>query len=402
MAASEERQVHHHGETIRAFRVQRGLTQAQLAERWPGDAVNPQYVQRVETGKKRIADQQTLRRLGELLDIPLWRFGLSEYDPFHPHNLPGAGVRIYVETLDALEALIQTAWLLRCAALLPQSVQCMHRVNALMAHFKRELSPPAQIERRYLRVTAQAQRLNAVAAVERGAYTEARARYATMLATARELGEPALLALALMSAGSEQLRASGGDRARAVDWLEQARDVSFSASKQVAALVQTYLARAYAELGDRSRFERAAETASTLAAGLGTAYGDGTDGVFARESSVLAEWSWGWLELGEPRKTLALRETLDARIARDGDRRLAAWIRLDWARALLALGELEASIAEARAFCDGAAAMHSPHALRSMAGYLRELAASGGTTAAHELRELRELAAHAVKGAAGE
>lgn len=399
MARHDEEQLHHHGETIRAFRIERGLTQAQLAERWPGGAVNPQYVQRVETGKKRIADQQTLRRLGELLGIPLWRFGLSEYDPFHPHNLPGAGVHTYAETLDAVEAIIQTAWLLRCAALLPQSAECMRRLNAVMAHFQRELPPPAQIERRYLSIQAQAQRLNAVAAVERGAYAEARARYATMLATARELGEPALLALALMSAGSEQLRASGGDRARAVDCLEQARDLSFSASKQIAALVQTYLARAYAALGDRSRFERATETARTLVAGLGSAYGDGTDGVFARESSVLAEWSWGWLELGEPRKALALREALDARIARDGDRRLAAWIRLDWARALLALGEVEASIAEAHGFCDAAVTMHSPHALRSMSGYLRELEVSGGAAAAHELREL---AAHAVKGAAGE
>lgn len=401
MATHDERQLLHHGETIRAFRIQRGLTQAQLAERWPGGAVNPQYVQRVETGKKRIADQQTLRRLGELLDIPLWRFGLSEYDPFHPHNLPGAGVRMYAETLDAVEALIQTAWLLRGAALVPQSAQCVRRLNAVTAHFQRELPPPAQIERRYLGVVAQTQRLNAVAAVERGAYVEARSRYAAMLATARELGEPAMLALAMMSNGSELLRASGSDRARAVDWLEQARDVSFSASKQVAALVQTYLARAYAALGDRPRFERAAETARTLAAALGTAYGDGTDGVFARQSSVLAEWSWGWLELGEPGKTLALREALDARTARDGDRRLAAWIRLDWARALLALGELEASIAEAHAFCDSATAMGSPHALRSMAAYLRALEASGGAgaSAAHELREL---AARAVKGSAGE
>lgn len=402
MAAHDEQQlVHHHGETIRAFRIERGLTQAQLAERWPGGAVNPQYVQRVETGKKRIADQQTLRRLGALLDIPLWRFGLSEYDPFHPHNLPGAGVHMYAETLDAVEALVQTAWLLRCAALLSQSVQCVRRLNGIFAHFQRELAPPAQIERRYLRVLAQTQRLNAVAAVERGAYAEARSRYAAMLATAQELGEPAMLALALMSAGSELLRASDGDRAKAVDWLEQARDVSFSASKQIAALVQTYLARAYAALGDRSRFERAAETARTLAAGLGTAYGDGTDGVFARESSVLAEWSWGWLELGEPGKTLALRETLDARIARDGDRRLAAWIRLDWARALLALGEAEASVAQARAFCAGAQDMRSPHALRSMAGYLRALEASGaaGASSAHELREL---AGHAVTAAAGE
>lgn len=391
---TSEKHSYHHGETIRVFRLQRGLTQAQLAERWPGGPVNPQYVQRVETGKKRIADQETLRRLGALLDIPLWHFGLSEYDPFNPHNLPGAGVRMYAETLDAVEAVVRTVWTLRCDALLPQAGQCLRTLNGMAAHFQRELPPPARLEARFLCAVAQVQRLNAIAAVERGAYDEARGYYAEMLATAEQLGEPATLAIALMSMGSELERAGRG--AEAVEWLERARDVSFGASRQAATLVNSYLARAYAATGNRARFERAAETAQTLAVGLGGAYGDGTDGVYARESSVLAERSWGWLELGEPGKTLALREKIGSQIERDGDRRLAAWIPLDWARAYLTLGEIEASIAEAREFCRRASAMRSPHALRHVEVFARDLDSTTGGTRAAAARELRELAAQAV------
>lgn len=356
--------------------------------------MNPQYVQRVEAGKKRITDQETLRCLGALLDIPLWHFGLSEYDPFNPHNLPGAGMRMYAETLEAAEAFVRTAWTLRCAALLPQASQCLRTLNGMFAHFHRELPPPARLDARFLRTVAQVQRLNAIAAVERGAYDEARDQYTQMLATARQLGEPATLAIALMSIGSEVARA--GHREEALEWLEQARDVAFGASKHVATLVNSYLARAYASAGNRARFERAGETARTLATRLGGAYGDGTDGVYARDSSVLAEWSWGWLELGEPGKTLALREIIAAQIERDGDRRLAAWIPLDWARAHLALGAIEATVAEGRAFYQRAAAMRSPHALQQLVVLAHDLESTAGNEHA-AARELRELAAQAVR-----
>jgi transcriptional regulator with XRE-family HTH domain len=377
----------HHGEAIRAYRLQVGLTQAQLAAQWPGGPVNPQYVQRVETGKKHIADQETLRRLAALLDIPLWRFGLSEYDPFAPHNLPGAGLHMYAQTLDAVECLVQSVWSLRVAALLPEAEQCLRRLNALFTHFRRELPPPARLEARYLRLHAQVVRLNAVVAVEGKQYPAALALYARMRALAEQLGEPATLALALMSTGAELERA--GRKREAVDWLERARDVSFGASKQVAAFVNSYLARAYASAGDEPRFMRAAETARTLALHLGERYGDGTDFIYARPSSVLAEQSWGWLELRTPHKTLELRGEIAAQIEHDGDRRLYAWIPLDWARAHLAQGEVEAALAEAGEFAQRAEAMGSPHALRHVGRFVAQVEAAGhaGLLAVRGLRE---------------
>lgn len=382
-----ERGGHHHGEAIRAYRLQAGLTQAQLATQWPGGPINPQYIQRVETGKKRITDQETLRRLAALLDIPLWRFGLSEYDPFAPHNLPGAGLRMYEETLDAAECLVQTVWSLRLAALLPEAERCLRRLNALFAQFRRELPPPARLEARYLRLHAQVLRLNAVVAVEGKQYPAALALYVRMRGIAEQLGEPATLALALMSTGAELERA--GRKREAVDWLERARDISFGASKQIAAFVNSYLARAYASAGDGPRFERAAETARTLAQRLGERYGDGTDFIYARPSSVLAELSWGWLELRAPLRTLALRGELAAQIERDGDRRLHAWIPLDWARAYLAQGEVEAALAEAGEFGRRAEAMGSPHALRHVGRFVTQVEAAGhvGLPAVRALRE---------------
>ncbi|HEY0753307.1 MAG TPA: helix-turn-helix transcriptional regulator [Ktedonobacteraceae bacterium] len=78
---------YHHGQIIRMYRQQRGISQTELADHWPRadgmEGVNTRYVQDIEYGKKQIADPGTLRKLAAVLSIPLWRFGLSEYDPFY-------------------------------------------------------------------------------------------------------------------------------------------------------------------------------------------------------------------------------------------------------------------------------------------------------------------------------
>ncbi|MBV9689180.1 MAG: helix-turn-helix transcriptional regulator [Ktedonobacteraceae bacterium] len=82
---------HHHGIVIKEARQAARMTQEQLAELWPkadgGVGVSWHYVQDVEYGKRRIESRYTLRELAKLLSIPLWKFGLSEYDPFNPHTL---------------------------------------------------------------------------------------------------------------------------------------------------------------------------------------------------------------------------------------------------------------------------------------------------------------------------
>lgn len=70
---------YHYGLTIREGREKLRMTQAQLAEKW---GVSTNYVSDVERGIKKISDLQTVRKLCRVLQIPLWKVGLSEYDPF--------------------------------------------------------------------------------------------------------------------------------------------------------------------------------------------------------------------------------------------------------------------------------------------------------------------------------
>src|SRR5258708_30493898 len=132
---------YHYGQTIKEYRNKRGMSQAALAERWPGHTVSVRYVQLIESGDKQIADIHTLRQLTEILDIPPWCFGLSGYNPFHPETLPERGEKMYNETLDIVEDLIQHTWHLRRAAPLTVTEKTARRLDATLQYITTYLSP---------------------------------------------------------------------------------------------------------------------------------------------------------------------------------------------------------------------------------------------------------------------
>ena len=387
---------YHHGTTIKEFRILRGITQEDLAAIWPKSngcvGVLPRYIQDVEYGKKHIDDPSTLRQLAEILHIPLWRFGLSEYDPFHPLSLPGCGKSLHSETLDTIECLIQQIWSLRCAARLVDAEKGIARLNSLFAYFQEHLPPPLRLQLHFQLLYAQVHRLNAVTFVEKKCYAEALETYGRMYETAQQVDDAPLMALALMSQGTEFERR--GKKDVALSRLEEARDASLGASKHIIAFVHSYLARVYASVGDKVRFERAICSARTMASGLNGSYGDGTDFVFGRVSSILAEKSYGYLELGEPQKTLEMRSEIEAQIQYDHDVRLETWIHLDWARAYQMLGQIEECIKEGRAFYRRALAMQSPHAIGQVKKLLKPLEKNryGNSQVVKAFREELEMA----------
>ncbi|MHB8598654.1 MAG: hypothetical protein ACYDER_17790 [Ktedonobacteraceae bacterium] len=373
---------YHHGRIIKAYREKRGVTQAKLAELWPksakfggGEGVNVTYIQDIEHGKKHIDDQRTLRKLCDILDIPHWKFGLSEYDPFNPLILPGRGKSMYEETLDTAACLLEDTWHLRRAVPLPKVEKSVHRLNELFAYFLENTPPPSRLEARFLRLYAQVERLNAVMDVERQQYEQALRAFESMYIIAKQLGEPSTLALSLMGMGTELERA--GKQQEAVDRLEEARDVSFRATKQIAALIHAYLARAYASNGDALHFQRAIDTAQSLATDLHKRYGDGTDFVFHALSGILAERSFGYLDIGEPKKTLDLKDEINAQIATEHNTWLDVWIPLDWARAYKMLEEVEESVEAGLIFFHRALILKSPHAESRAFALLKSLEKAG-------------------------
>ncbi|HVU66864.1 MAG TPA: helix-turn-helix transcriptional regulator [Ktedonobacteraceae bacterium] len=370
---------YHHGQIIKEHRKLKKWTQAHLAAVWPrvdGDSgVNVRYVQDVEYGDKRINDPEILRKLSELLEIPLWRFGLSEYDPFHPSALPGHGLAMYKETLDVSDALIQQTLDMRRIAPLPQVERSARSLNQLFSYFLKHLAPPARLEPRFLSLYAQEQSVQGLMFFENKKYQEALQTFYRMYDAAKQAGDCTLIAHALQKIGVELKRL--GRMQDAINALEEARDISFKTGKHVAVFTNAYLAHMYATSGDGLRFERAINTALSLAEPLKEHYGDGTDFIFQKFSGILILKSRGYLHVGQPEKTLALHEEVHQHIQNETNLWLDWKLYLYQARAYLALRDIEGCIAAGRECFQGVKDWMSPHRVKQATELLDEIDSSG-------------------------
>jgi tetratricopeptide (TPR) repeat protein len=364
----------HYGIVVREGRERQRLTQAQLAAIWPKDdggvGVSVGFVQLVEAGKKSIESERTKRGLCDILHVEPWRFGLADYDPENPAWVPQEK-RLLDQTLEFAEYAIKRFEDSYRTAPLPKAAADARQLHNLFEYIKLHQPPSVQNEKRFLRLYAQSLNLDSLVFIGYEEYEKALQTFREMYTIAEQLGEPTWIAHALLAIGIELhrtgylLRQAGepgweAPMKESLQYLERARDVTFQTSKYVAAYVHAYLARAYGSVGDTYHFEQAIATARNLAP---DSYGDGTDFVYHRPSGILAEQSYGYLDLGAPEKTLALRKEIEEQIQKDDNTRLAAWIHLDWAKAYKMQGELEESVREGQHIFLKAQLMQSPHML---------------------------------------
>jgi transcriptional regulator with XRE-family HTH domain len=377
---------YHHGIPIREAREKLGMTQAQLAEVWPkadgNVGVSVGYVQLVETGKRVIESHLTLRRLCDILQIEYWRLGLSDFDPFNPLYTPPRGKRLLDQTLEFAEYSIRRFEDSYRIAPLPVAAADAKHLHQLFEYLEQHQPPTLQNEKRFLRLYIQTLVLDGIVFIGYEEYDKALQTFRKMKNIAERLGEPTWIAHSLLAIGIELHRSGyllrrAGDTSNwaaymqeAVQYVERARDLTFNTSKNVAAFVHAYLARIYGSTGENYRFEQAINSALNLAPDN---YGDGTEFVYHRRSGILAEKSYGFLDLGQPEKTLAMREEITKQIEKDKNNRLEAWIHLDWAKAYRMQGEIEESVKEGRAFYVKAQAMQSPHILTRAKQFANDL-----------------------------
>ncbi len=119
------------------------------------------------------------------------------------------------------------------------------------------------------------------------------------------------------------------------------------------------------------------------------AYENDEEAVFYNLSGVLAECSYGYLEIGKPEMTLAMKDEIMRQIRLDQNTRLETWIFLDWARAYLILQEVEEGVNAAQEFFCRSSTLQSDHALRRVYEYVEGLE-SAGYADVQAVRGLRE------------
>lgn len=375
----------HYGMMVKKARERQRMTQARLAALWPKDngtsGVSVGFVRLVEAGKKRIESERTKRGLCDILGIEPWRFGLADYDPENPSWIPQHR-RLLDQTLDIAEYTIKRFEDSYRSAPLPKAAADARQVHALFEYIKQHQPLSIQDEKRFLQLYAQSLSLDGLILIGYEQYDGALQTFRLMHRVAEQLGEPTWIAHALLAIGIELhrtgylLRQAGHPSDwsiyfhQAIQHLEKARDVTFHTSKNVAAYVHAYLARAYGSVGDAYHFEQAIDTACRLAP---TTYGDGSDFVYHRVSGILAEQSYGFLDLGQPTRTLELRPAIERRIQEDENSRLGTWIHLDWARAYALLRQVEESVNEGHALLGKARLMQSPHLFTRVRRFVSKL-----------------------------
>ncbi|HZO71266.1 MAG TPA: helix-turn-helix transcriptional regulator [Ktedonobacteraceae bacterium] len=330
---------YHHGKTIKEHRIAKKMTLAQLASKWPSKeiGVNIRYVQDVEAGNKQIVNMETLRKLASLLDIPLWKLGLSEYDPFHEKDIL---LHPFID-MNSLFELIENIWYIRLN--MPSDIT-EKKIISLSNTFNNLVKDNSRLLKNsdFLVLYAQVKRLQEVVYTEQHNYEMSLKCSLDMLDLAKQSGDTVSECLAMTRIGVELLR--NEDR-NALDYLEQARDLSFStASKEVAAYSYSFLARGYATFGDEKRFLQAVNTAIALADNMKGLPVVTKDYVFHAFSAVLEEKSNGLISLGRGKDALNELCEIDLEIAKEGNTYLKMWMPLDYAQSFTLMGEIETSV----------------------------------------------------------
>src|SRR5262249_51125259 len=160
----------HYGIVIKRYRKLQKWSRTKLAEHWPDKPVSVSYIQKIESSERKISDPTVLRQLSNILQIPLWELGLSDYDPFNPLSIPITGIALYPETLESLDQLIELTWFFRQSAPLSETERQTKRLLKLFTQLDRVLPPSASARKKLLYGYGHALQLAGIMHVEQTKY----------------------------------------------------------------------------------------------------------------------------------------------------------------------------------------------------------------------------------------
>lgn len=362
---------YHYGQTIREYREKKQMTIVALAEQWPSKehiGVTRRYVSDIERGVQHIQDISTLRELARLLDIPLWKLGLSEYNPFQEEP----DVESFFN-LDSLHELIEDTWYIRLTplpiTLIQTKIEKMYTIFYSLIKIDHHITS----SRQFMRLYAQALRLKAVLLVEQQHYTEALALYHAMLEIGKELQDDLLLSFAYSRIGVELLRTSRPD---ALPYLTTAKDISLSQSKELIGFSHAMLARGYARFGNIDQFNKTIAIAINYSQGMQGQHIVTKDFIYHSFSGILEEKSNG-LWLLRQKGMIDIIADIEKNIALEQHDFLKMWMPLEHAQAYLLENEVEESIRELNGFYDNISEHGSKHVLQHAKRHIDDIIALG-------------------------
>lgn len=365
---------YHYGKTIREYREKKHMTLSQLASLWPSKdtGVTLRYVSDIERGVKTIQDVQMLRKLAKLLDIPLWKLGLSEYNPFEETEQDLDRTRI--PDYKLLDSFVKQLLIIKATHGMTLDTHVTY-INKYLFNITQQY-PRCLSDKNFMRIYSQATRLNAIKAYENTQYGKSIKLYQKMIKVAEISKDIESITLANMGAGVELMRQERYQEAE--PYLIHARDYSLHSSidKVVTALIHGMLARYYAYVDDMYHFEKFADYTANFCGGLHIGMNKSAY-VYHNPSQSLEEISNGYILLNNGKKALQVLPEIEKQTMADHNTPLEMWMPLDYAQSFLCLNEIEESIKYLEAFYHKISSIVTPHIRSKIAEHLQEIEKKG-------------------------
>jgi transcriptional regulator with XRE-family HTH domain len=358
---------YHYGQTIREYREKKSISMAKLASMWPSkeEGVTSRYVSDIERGKKHISDITLLRELAKMLDIPLWKFGLSEYNPFQEEI---EDISVFYN-IDSLEQLIEDTWLIRQTVTMVFFAEKVDRLSAILEGYIRTY-PLIKDNKDFLRLLAHSKRLEEVVFTERKHFDISLKCAYEMLSLACISGDMIAQAIAYTRIGVELLR---DDDRNALEYLQKACDMSLSLTKEVRAYCFAMLARGHAQFGDYGLFERTIDVAINCGdCMMGQAVAC-KNYIYHAYSAILEEKSNGYILFGQGANAIATLPDVEKEVSRENNSYLKMWLPLDYAQAYLLQEEVEESLRYLQIFYESTQGYNSERITSKIQDHLKSM-----------------------------
>lgn len=365
---------YHYGQTIKEYRIKKGWSISKLASEWPSKqgGVTPGYISDIERGIKKINDIPLLRELARLLDIPLYKFGLTEFNPFLDET---EDMSSFFDS-EILEEMLKDTWIIRLTMPVNTIEEKMMKLSGIFDKITRNY-PSLKENKEYLRLFAQLKRLQAVLLIEKKNYASAMSMLKEMKTIAEKIQDTTTLTIALMSTGNELIR--NKENELAFRYLGEAYDLlfSFNPGKELISLVSGMFARLHASVQNTKYFENLSGYAVNAATSLNNSCFYYNNGVYHSLGYALEQEIYGYILLNQGEKAIRLLPDLERQIKREQNNYLSLWYLLDYSMAFSCINEIEESISFLQKFHNKTDLMQTSHMKHIIYRNLQEIETRG-------------------------
>ncbi|RAQ97720.1 helix-turn-helix domain-containing protein [Thermogemmatispora tikiterensis] len=326
---------HTFGHLIRTYRLQRGWSQEELAQRW---GYSREYVSQIERGQRKLDSLQQVLRLADLLDIPQDQLdaigrGIPRRS-IHPQRPEQADSAILQMLLAPGRDMVQLSYLLWIADQAPSLEDKLHelvsQLDSALISYHGDLLRPAQ------QLLAYAHQMLGRMAVDHLDLAAASGHFSEAIALAEELQDPDLLTIGMVYQGS--LLRKRGRFSTAIRCFEAAHQYLQGASTATQGMYYVNFSTVYADRGQHEPFLRCIDQALDLA----TTHKESIAGLandFSLDDVLWAK-AGGLAELWKPAEAVKVFEETDRLRQFRPLRELGAYT-INKGKAYFRLGELD-------------------------------------------------------------